>query len=291
MILSSQEDYTITVDNSKIYFSIGGNVHWKYFNTDHSKHLKRLTEYHMYRKREIGHKSYHAISVNLPDSLLGNNLKIKKGFYAVNVDSVLSFKFDIHNFITEINTEAGGHIGPYFNIPKNFWGSRSNLFIISPDRSTLKKIIPLKMKESNNSEINLKISDLVSKYFTTDERALINQMLHHGTITDSLNKYQTKEKISSLYNLFSYKIDENCYSAVGIKKGDDRHIFLALIFPNEDKIILKTNTYLLQTFIIEEEVYVYYRSHGSHNGAVVYSVSKIVDNELKKVFSDGSFSM
>jgi hypothetical protein len=291
MLLTAQEDQVLTVGGSKIYFSVAGNVHWKYFNVKrHGNYKNELFDYHIQRNKDIGHNPAYKIEVNLPDSLFNEQLKIKKGFYAVNVDSLISFKFMIHNFYTEVG-EGGGNFGPYFNVPNQFKVDFKNLFLISSDRNILDKIIPANLKESTNSEVNSKISDLVSKYLATDEKALKRQILHHGTIADSLKKYQTEEQISSLYNLFYYKIDENCYSTVGINKGNDRHKFLAFVFPSEDKIIFRTNTYLIQTFMIEEEMYIYYASHGSHNGAVVFSVSKIEGNELKTVFSDGSFSM
>ena len=290
-ILLAQEDNTIIVDDSKLYFSIHGNVHKKYFNINTTKYNKMLRSYYINRIQEIGHKSHHAIAVNLPDSLLGDNLKIKKGYYAVNVDSVLSFWFVIHNFVTEINFEGGGHIGPYFNIPKIFYGRHSNLFIVSPDKKTLDKIIPIKPEASNDCEINIKIADLISEYFSINEKAFYVQYFHDIESEDVSIAQFSKEQIKKIFKLSTFYLTDDCYYIVGTSSTDHQHTFLAIVNIQTNKVRLFTNTYLYHTFLIDDEMYFYYRSVGKHSGAMVYIVSKIVDNELIKVFSDGSFSM
>ncbi len=296
-ILIAQDDFTINVNGSQMYFSVGGNVHWKYYNTNDPKYKNRLYSYHLNRNKEIGHNAQYTIAVNLPDSLLGDNLKIKKGFYAVNVDSIVSFKFNIHNFTTEFNTEGGGHIGPYFNIPKQYGVYRSNLFILSPDRDTLDKIKPISPVINNEIDIDIKIADLVSEYFSTNENAFYVQYYHDIESEDMSITQFKKEQIKPLFKLSNYHLNNDCYYVVGsniidgISIKDHQHKFLAIVNNKTNKIIMLTNTHLYNTFRIDDETFFYYQSRGKHSGAVVFTIAKISENDFKVIFMDGSYSM
>jgi hypothetical protein len=289
--LFSQDEYTINIDGSKLFFSVGGNVHWKYFNVRREGIYKnKLLDYHIQRNKDIGHNPAYRIEVNLPDSLFKEQLKIKKGFYAVNVDSLISFKFMIHNFYTEAG-EGGGNFGPYFNVPKQFNVDYKKLFIVSSDRTVFDKIKPTKYKANKDNNINNRIADLTNDFIINNEWALHSLILHEYANQDSVNIYKNSIDVSSRYSLMPFKVNENCYYTIGKTNLNHPHSFFSVYFPKSDNFVFLTNTRLINTFAINNDIFFYYGSNYGHTGASSYIIVVIKEDQLIEIFNEGAYSM
>lgn len=289
--LFAQVENVLNINGSELYFSIDSSINSRYYTNEYSKYTKTLKSYHLKKNEELGYKIPPSfIKISLPDSLVGDNLKIKKGFYATKVDTILSAPFVIKNF--ELDYWCGnGRTIIDFTAPDSLNHNDQNLFIMGENEKILKEIVPFSPEICKNTEINVKITKLINHYFYENREELERQLTYLYPIADSLNDFQLKDEISSRFDLMNFKINENYYLVIGTSKEYGHHKFFAIVFPNKGKVLMKVHTKYYQSFKIKEEFYFFCHYYKPYTGGNVFYVYKLESDKLIKVFGDSSFSM
>ena len=146
IVLLANEDNTLDLGDSKLYFSINNTINPKYYINDYSKYSKTLKSYHHKKNEEIGIKiPPNFKKIYLPDSLAGENLRVKKGFQVIKIDSTLSTPFVINKF--ELDFWCGNdRLVIDFNNPVILDKNKQNLFIMAENDKILKEINPLLLR-------------------------------------------------------------------------------------------------------------------------------------------------
>ena len=291
VILLAQGDNTLIVGDSKVYFSIDSTINSKYYTEEYIGYTKTLKSYHFKKNEELGNKIPPSfIKISLPDSLVGDNLKINKGFYATKVDTILLAPFVIKSF--ELDHWIGNdRTKIYFKNPDNFSHNKQNLFIVSENEKILKEINSFSPEVCKNSEINHRITELIGNYFYENRTELDRQLTYLYPIADSLNDVQLHDEISSKFDFLNFRINKNCYFVVGSFKENNYRKFIASVHLGKEYVNLKIHTNLLNSFMIGNEFYFFCKRSKPNTGWQIFYVYKLEGGELKKVFSDGSFSM
>ena len=291
VILIAQEDNTLVLGDSKLYFSIGSTINSKYYTKEYSGYTKTLKSYHFKKNEELGNKIPPSfIKISLPDSLVGDNLKIKKGFYATKVDTILSAPFVIKNF--ELDYWCGnGRTIIDFTVPDSLNHNDQNLFIMAKSDESLKNIIPFNPKVCTDSKTSSVILEFIYDFFYKNRDELKRQLSYEYSIDDSLSIDELKKIMPMLYDFSIFEIERNCYLTVGYSKWYIYPRFFALVFPNERKVELKINSRLFRSFKINDDYFFYCQSFIPFTGAQIYSIYLFKEGKLKRIFSEGAFAM
>jgi len=291
VILVADEDNTLDFSDSKLYFSIDSTINSKYYTKGYTEYTKTLKSYHFKKNEELGYKippSY--IKISLPDSLVGDNLKIKKGFYATKIDTILSAPFLINNFELDVNPGNDRTI-INFTIPDSLSHNKQNLFIVGKNKKTLKEIISFSPEICKKTEINVKITKLINHYFYENREELERQLTYLYPIADSLTDDQLINEISSKFSLMNFKINGRYYLVIGTSKEYEHHKFFAIVFPYEQSVLMKTHTKFYQSFNINNEYYFFCHGYLPFTGGNTFWIYQLKEDRLETIFIDGSFSM
>ncbi len=160
--LSSQ---VLDIDNfyeSKLFFSIGGFVNWKYYgDVEINNYSKELRDYY---KRKI-EKPFPVTYIKLPDFLKSNEIKINENMYALKMDFKKQFApFIINNDFT-ISMWGNGDIKIKFDIPDTLNKKWNDFFILSENRKYLDQIEIINPEQISDQTLRKKMTDLMKTYF------------------------------------------------------------------------------------------------------------------------------
>jgi len=292
-IVAQENENTLIVNGEKLYFSIGGHINLRYYKKNLRNYSSILKSYYIKRTQEIGHQDnrFGPTEVDLPDSLSKSYFDIKKGFYSIKVDSIKSNPFTIDGFKTTTSIEGSGKSRVIISTPESIDKNWQDLLLISKDFNTLNHILPYNLKEIQDYEINTKIKKNITNYFLQNPELLKKQATYQYPVADSLNKKQLKNLVSSMFDLMNFEINDNCYFVKGLSPNHGNHTFFAIVFLNENKIIMKITSKLNQVFIINNDYYFFCKDYLPYTGGNTYYVYKLKVGKLESVFIDGSYSM
>ena len=204
-----------------------------------------MKSYHFKKNEELGNKIPPSfIKISLPDSLVGDNLKINKGFYATKVDTILLApcvikSFELDHWIGNDRTKI------YFKNPDNFSHNKQNLFIVSENEKILKEINSFSPEVCKNSEINHRITELIGNYFYENRTELDRQLTYLYPIADSLNDVQfdviidNYDEAAGLWLSRSYREAPDSDSVVFVD-SDDPENFRKAISKNTKALYVET---------------------------------------------------
>lgn len=288
-LLFANEDNILKLDDSKLYFSINSTINSKYI-TEYSRYVKTLKSYHHKKNEEIGNKiPPRFVKIDLPDSLVGYNLRIKKGFQVIKIDSTRSIPFVINKFELDFWC-ANSRIVINFNNPDKLDPNKQNLFIIAENEKILKEINPFSPEICKDSEINHRINELIVNYFYKNREELNRQLTYLYPIADSITDDKLKKEIASKFNLIIYNLNKTHYCVIGTSNEYEHNKFFAIINPNSEIVIMKTHTIFYQTFNIINEYYFFCNSYLPYTGGNTFWVYKLKEDKLEPIFIDSSFS-
>ena len=291
IVLLANEDNTLDLGDSKLYFSINNTINSKYYINEYSRYTKTLKSYHHKKNEEIGNKIPPKFEkIDLPDFLAGENLRVKKGFQVIKIDSTLSTPFVINKF--ELDFWCGNdRLVIDFNNPDILDKNKQNLFIMAENEKILKEINPFSPEICKNSEINHRITELIGNYFYENRDDLKKQLINEDQIVASLDDIQFHNEISTKFDLLNFRTNDSCYFVIGSSKENDYHKFIALVQPDKEYVNLKVHTSLNNSFMIRNELYFYCKRSKPNTGWQIFYVYKIESDKLVEVFGDSSFSM
>lgn len=291
--LFTLDENILNVNNEKVYFSINSHISYNYYNSDYDEYSRQLKNYY---KDTVTKKDpnliYRApINIPLPDSFYVGKFDIKKGYSAVLIDSLNFFSFEISGFLTSTSIEGSGRSRVLFTVPDSLDFDRENLFLISKSDSVLDELKPCIGDQSNDLNVMIKIYRKLSDYFYHNKDVLERQMVNIDTKIDTENFEYFVDEIIRNFKLDIYNIDSGGFYIVGTCMEYTYHSFFAVMSADYKELTLNRHMHLYQSFKFKDDYYFYCNGYVPNTGANIYFVYKLVDNDLVKVFQDGSYSM
>ena len=86
-----------------------------------------------------------------------------------------------------------------------------DLFMISPNSSTINQISTFNPTTVQNNEVQDKVRTLLVEYFNDNRTILNHQLYYRNLIPDTLNNEQFKAEISSRLELIVFELEKNCF--------------------------------------------------------------------------------
>lgn len=285
-----QEENILELNDSKLYFAINSSINSKYYINKYSQYSKKLEQYHLRKSEELAEGDpWKLPKIILPDSLTEGKFQIKKGFYAIKVDSINSAPFVINDF--ELELWGNGRMMVNVKVPDTLNHEMQDLFIIARSNESLKDIVPFNPKVCTDSKTSSIILELIHNFFYTNRDQLKKQLSYEYSVGDSLSIDELEEIISMLYVLSIFEIEGNCYLTIGSSKRYIHPRFFALVFPDEGKVELKINSRLFRSFKINDDYFFYCKSSTPFTGGHTYKIYLFEESKLKPIFYDGAFAM
>jgi len=282
----------LEINGEKFYFSIDGHINWEYYKTEQIAYSKILKSFYIQSIQEIlnYNNMFSPIQIDLPDSLSNGFFDIQKGFYFVKIDSIKHIPEVINGFKTT-TSDATGRSRVIASIPDSSDNNWRELFIFSKNYSSLNQITPYNPINFVDDTRKAMIKKTIANYFVNNHDVLKKQLTYQYPIDNNLNDAQLIDEISSRFDLTSIIINDNYYVVEGISTEYQHYKFLAIIFLNEKKVVMKIHTKYFQSFKISDDNYIFCQKYQPGTGANDFLVYRLKENEVELVFIDGSYSM
>jgi len=290
-LLTQVKKNVFEINGDALLFSIRGHVNWDYYKINKDKYEDTLFSYYHNNTKEIIIRNPYneTAKIDLPDSLYDNHLMIHKGFQAIKVDSINTSPFSIEGFKTTLSDFNGPRV--IISIPDTISYNWNDLFLISQNSSMLNKIVTINPATLKNNEVQEKVRSLIVDYFNENRRVYNLQLNYHNLIPDSLNNKQFKIEINSRVDLSIVELEQNCFYVQGFTLDNENIPFFAIVFLNDNKVIIEPHSEVVNSFKILNDNYFYCKRSYPGTGLIVYSVLKFDMYELKSVFRDESYSI
>lgn len=288
--LAQDKKNILEINGDEIFFSIGGYLNWDYYKIHRHSYEKIISKYYLDNTKHIKNNPFNGtINVELPDSLYENHFMIQKGYLAVKMDSIDMNPFILSGFKTTLDDAYGPKV--IISIPESISYYDKDLFMISPNSSTINQISTFNPTTVQNNEVQEKVRTLLVEYFNDNRTILNHQLYYRNLIPDTLNNEQFKAEINSRLELIVFELEKNCFCVSGLTLDNENLPFFGIVYTNENKIILASHTKVFNFFKISNDYYFYCWYCKPASAIQSYSVLKLEADKLKTIFSDGSYTM
>ncbi|RLD57755.1 MAG: hypothetical protein DRJ01_13485 [Bacteroidetes bacterium] len=232
---------------------------------------------------------YGTTKVDLPDSLCDGYFNIKKGFKALKLNTDCINPFDIEGFKTVDNDDYGPRV--IISFPDSIRASWNDLFLVSQKSSTLNQVTIKPFANTQDQNKYKHVENVIINYFLRNHKVLNRQMEFRYQLPDSLNNNQLIAEINSRFEFHIYELDANHFFVNGKAANGMNHPFIALVLPDENRVVIKTTTRFFDSFKIADTYYIYCKYFQRGTGIQTYTIYRVNGDKLEKVFVDGSYSM
>ncbi len=284
----------LDIDNtyeSKLYFSIGTTINWRYYNVPESNFRHSLKDYCIFKMKQINHDIWMPFTTDFPDSIRLNTLKIDTNYYALKLDNKENKLFKINSFNLKCGYEASNKTWIRFDVPDTLNKEWNDFYILSENRKSLDQIEVINPEQISDQTLGKKMTDLMKNYFENNIDIFEKQITYLYLKNNNLDLRELLVDFESLFKLEFLSLKENNVLVLGEFIGSRPYRFLALINLENENVDFHQHRIFNGIFNFEDELFIFSKSYGPNTGANCYNIDIVKKDGLKPVFRDGSFSM
>lgn len=288
----------LDIDNtfeSKLYFSIGTTINWRYYNVPESNFRHSLKDYCIFKMEQINHDIWMPFTTDFPDSIRLSTLKIETHYYAMKFDLNEKKIYKINSFNLKCGYVASDKTWIRFDVPDNIdfnWNNGwQDLFILSENKDDLKNLELIDPQQISNNQLRKKMTDTMKNYFENNIKIFEQQITYLYLKDNNLNLIKLLADFENIFQLDFLSLKENNVIVLGEFIGSRPYRFLALINLENENVDFHQHRIFNGIFNFEDELFIFSKSYGPNTGANCYNIDIVKKDGLKPVFRDNSFSM
>lgn len=231
------------------------------------------------------------INITISDSLASQLFNLKVNNYIINFnDSRIIFVDKIKGFYVRVSDD----LWPEYHIKTDKNRNCRGFNIITDSMNSANLLSDEIDVDTLNLDSEL-YENKIASYFLKNRDNLKKQLRYDTIIDFDKSDEELENKIRELFSYQYLKINlnndnENNFIIIGTNNDYKYHTFVAAVLEGKKGIIIKLHSHFKQVIRIKDDYFLLLHHYTPYTGGSVYSFYRVYDNDLKRIWNDGSYS-